>query len=52
MTEEINLPIDPLPQNRLGKVIIVISIMFVLFFASAILMHWLDNPESLTPVFG
>ena len=49
---EIILPIDPLPQNRLGKVIIVISIMFVLLFASAMLMHWLDNPESLRPVFG
>ena len=52
MTREINLPIDPLPQNRLGKVIIVISIMFVLLFASAMLMYWLDNPESLNPVFG
>jgi hypothetical protein len=52
ITREINLPIDPLPQNRLGKVIIVISIMFVLLFASAMLMHWLDNPESLNPVFG
>ncbi|MDC1408307.1 hypothetical protein N8524_08290 [Candidatus Puniceispirillum sp.] len=46
------MPIDPLPQNRLGKVIIVISIMFVLLFASAMLMHWLDKPESLSPVFG
>jgi len=26
--------------------------MFVLLFASAMLMHWLDNPESLNPVFG
>jgi hypothetical protein len=52
MTREIILPIDPLPQNRLGKVIIVISIMFVLLFASAVLMHWLDSPESLNPVFG
>jgi hypothetical protein len=52
MIREVNLPIDPLPQTRLGKVIIVISIMFVLLFASAVLMHWLDNPESLNPVFG
>jgi len=52
MTREIILPIDPLPQNRLGKVVIVISIMFVLLFASAMLMHWLDNPGSLKPVFG
>jgi hypothetical protein len=52
MTREIILPIDPLPQNRLGKVIIVISIMFVLLFASAVLMHWLDSSESLNPVFG
>jgi hypothetical protein len=43
---------DPLLLNRLGKVIIVISIMFVLLFASAMLMHWLDNPGSLKPVFG
>jgi hypothetical protein len=46
------LSIDPLPQNRLGRVIIVISIMFVLLFASAVLMHWLESPESLNPVFG
>jgi hypothetical protein len=52
MTREIILPIDPLPQNRLGKVIIVISVIFVSLFASAVLMHWLDSPESLNPVFG
>ena len=49
---KINLPINPLPQNRLGKVIIVISVIFVLLFASAVFVHWLDSPESLNPVFG
>jgi hypothetical protein len=52
ITREVILPIDPLPQNRLGKVVIVISVIFVLLFASAVLMHWLDSPESLNPVFG
>jgi len=52
MTREIILPIDPLPQNRPVKVIIVNSIMFVLLFASAVLMQWLDSPESLNPVFA
>ena len=52
ITREVILPINPLPQNRLGKVVIVISVIFVLLFASAVLMHWLDSPESLNPVFG
>ncbi|MBL6774602.1 MAG: hypothetical protein ISQ26_04240 [Candidatus Puniceispirillum sp.] len=46
------MALSPFPQNRLGKIILAISIIFVLLFASLVVMHWLNNPETLNPVFG
>lgn len=43
---------DPMQQNKLGKAILVISIIFVLLFAGMLLMRWFSSPEMFAPVFG
>ena len=42
----------PVQQNKLGKTILVISIIFVLIFAAMLIARWFNSPEMFVPVFG
>jgi len=39
-------------QNKLGKIILIISIFFVFLFLSMLIFKWFKNPEMFLPVFG
>ena len=39
-------------QDKLGKIILIISIVFVLLFIAMLIFKWLNNTEIFVPIFG
>ena len=39
-------------QDRLGKTILIISIVFVILFIAMLVFKWFNNPEMFLPIFS
>lgn len=39
-------------QDRLGKIILIISIIFVFLFLAILIFKWVESPEMFLPIFG
>ena len=39
-------------QGNLGKIILIISIVFVILFIAMLVFKWLNNPEIFLAIFG
>ena len=39
-------------QDKLGKTILVISIIFVFLFLAMLIFKWFKSPEMFLPIFG
>ena len=39
-------------QDKLGKIIFIISIVFVILFIAMLVFKWLNNTEIFLPIFG
>ena len=50
--EQLFMALPPLQQNRLGKILLGVSIIFVVLFAITLAMNWISNPDMFRPVFG
>jgi len=46
------MALPPFKQSQLGKILLGISIFFVVLFAVTLIMNWVSNPDMFTPVFG
>ena len=46
------MALPPFQQNRLGKILHGVSIIFVVLFAITTVMNWIGNPDMFRPVFG
>jgi len=46
------MAIPPFKQSQLGKILLGVSIFFVVLFAVTLIMNWVSNPDMFTPVFG
>jgi len=46
------MALPPFKQSQLGKILLGISIFFVVLFAVTLIMNWISNPDMFTPVFG
>jgi len=38
--------------KKLGKIILIISIVFVILFIAMLVFKWFNNPEMFLPIFG
>jgi len=50
--EQLFMALPPFQQNRLGKILLGVSIIFVVLFAITLVMNWISNPDMFRPVFG
>jgi membrane protein involved in colicin uptake len=39
-------------QDKLGKTILIISVIFVFLFLAMLIFKWFKNPEMFLPIFG
>jgi len=46
------MALPPFKQSKLGKILLGVSIFFVVLFAVTLIMNWVSNPDMFTPVFG
>ena len=46
------MALPPFKQSQLGKILLGVSIFFVVLFAVTLIMNWVSNPDMFTPVFG
>jgi hypothetical protein len=46
------MALPPFKQSQLGKILLGVSIFFVVLFAVTLIMNWISNPDMFTPVFG
>jgi len=45
------MALPPFKQNQLGKILLGVSIFFVVLFAVTLIMNWINNPDMFKPVF-
>ena len=50
--EQSFMALPPFQQNRLGKILLGVSIIFVVLFAITLVMNWISDPDMFRPVFG
>ena len=50
--EQSFMALPPFEQNRLGKILLGVSIIFVVLFAITLVMSWISNQDMFWPVFG
>ena len=46
------MALPPFQQNRLGKILLGVPIIFVVLFVITLAMNWISNPDMFRPVFG
>jgi len=46
------MALPPFKQSQLGKILLGVSIFFVVLFAVTLIMNWISNPDMFKPVFG
>jgi hypothetical protein len=46
------MAIQPFGQKQLGKILLGVSVFFVLLFAVTLIVYWVNDPDMFNPVFG
>jgi multisubunit Na+/H+ antiporter MnhB subunit len=46
------MALPPFKQSQIGKILLGVSIFFVVLFAVTLIMNWISNPDMFKPVFG
>ena len=46
------MAIQPFGQKQLGKILLDVSVFFVLLFAVTLIVYWVNDPDMFNPVFG
>ena len=46
------MAVQPFGQNQLGKILLGVSIFFVLLFAVTLIVLWVNDPDMFNRVFG
>ncbi len=46
------MALPPFKQSQLGKILLGISIFFVVLFAVTLIMNWISSTDMFKPVFG
>ena len=46
------MAIQPFGQKQLGKILLGVSVFFVLLFAVTLIVYWVNDPDMFNPGFG
>lgn len=46
------MAIQPFGQKQLGKILLGVSVFFVLLFAVTLIVYWVNDPDIFNPGYG